>query len=106
MNMFEHSISARRSLVLAWLTCALVTAAPPAHAGAPRYPDIVEQISHLQIQNEHQREMLRFSTTHINVGDGPLQIRGGGRIAPCVIENVAYAQCTISTQEILDAAGN
>jgi hypothetical protein len=46
-------------------------------AGPPRYPDIIEQISHLQIQNEHQREMLRFSTTHINIGNGPLQVRGG-----------------------------
>jgi len=75
-------------------------------AGPPRYPDIIEQISHLQIQNEHQREMLRFSTTHINIGVGPLQVRGGGQIAPCVIDGVALAQCTISTQEILDAAGN
>src|SRR3982751_2513565 len=73
--------------------------------GPPRYPDIIEQISHLQIQNEHQLEKLRFSTTHINVGDGPLQVRGGGQVAPCVIENVAYDQCTHSTQEILDAHG-
>lgn len=76
-----------------------------AHAGAPRSPDIVEQISHLQIQNEHQREKLRFSTTHINIGDGPLQVRGGGQVAPCVIDGVAYAQCTYATQEVLDAAG-
>jgi len=75
-------------------------------AGAPLYPDVVEQISHLQIQNEHKREMLRFSTTHINIGDGPLQIRGGGQVAPCVIDGVAFAQCTIATQEILDVAGN
>ncbi len=74
-------------------------------AGPPRYPDIVEQISHLQVQNEHQREMLRFSTTHINVGDGPLQVRGGGQVAPCVIDGIPYAQCTYATQEVLDAAG-
>jgi len=74
--------------------------------GVPLYPDIVEQIAHLQIQNEHQREMLRFSTTHINIGDGPLQIRGGGQVAPCVIDGTAYAQCTYATQEVLDAAGN
>jgi len=72
----------------------------------PMYPDIVEQISHLQIQNEHQREMLRFSTTHINIGNGPLQIRGGGQVAPCVIDGTAYNQCTYATQEVLDAAGN
>ena len=74
-------------------------------AGPPLYPDIVEQISHLQVQNEHQREKLRFSTTHINIGDGPLQVRGGGQVAPCIIGGTAYAQCTIATQEILDAAG-
>ena len=74
--------------------------------GVPLYPDIIEQIAHLQIQNEHQREMLRFSTTHINIGDGPLQIRGGGQVAPCVIDGTAYDQCTHATQEVLDAAGN
>jgi len=42
---------------------------------------VVEEIpSHLQIQNDHQREWLRFSTTHINLGPGPLQIRGGGQM--------------------------
>jgi len=73
---------------------------------APLYPDIVEDISHLQIQNEHQREMLRFSTTHINIGDGPLQIRGGGQVQPRTIDSVDYAQCTVATQEVLDADGN
>ena len=75
-------------------------------AGSPLYPDIVEQISHLQVQNEHQREKLRFSTTHINIGAGPLQVRGGGQVAPCVIEGKAYTQCTIATQEVLDATGS
>jgi hypothetical protein len=74
--------------------------------GLPMYPDIVEQISHLQIQNEHKREMLRFSTTHINIGDGPLQIRGGGQVAACVIDGTAYDQCTYATQEVLDVFGN
>jgi hypothetical protein len=85
----------------------LALCALSAHAGGPpRYPDIIEQISHLQVQNEHQLEKLRFSTTHINVGDGPLQIRGGGQVAPCVIEGVAYEQCTHATQEVLDDEGN
>ena len=76
-------------------------------AGTPLYPDIVEQVpDHLQIQNDHQREWLRFSTTHINIGQGPLQIRGGGQIAPCTIDGVDYDQCTYATQEILDAGGN
>ncbi|HVE48065.1 MAG TPA: lysyl oxidase family protein [Casimicrobiaceae bacterium] len=85
---------------------AMLGANSSSRAGAPLYPDIVEQISHLQIQNEHKREMLRFSTTHINIGDGPLQVRGGGQIAPCFVDGVAYAQCTHSTQEVLDADGN
>ena len=76
-------------------------------AGTPLYPDIVEQVpDHLQIQNDHQREWLRFSTTHINIGQGPLQIRGGGQIAPCTIDGVDYDQCTYATQEILDGAGH
>ena len=81
-------------------------AGPPAGGPQGLCPDIVEQISHLQIQNEHQREKLRFSTTHINIGDGPLQIRGGGQIAPCNIDGIHYDQCTYSTQEVLDAKGN
>ena len=105
--MSEHTASQSIRLLVASFASVLLGGVTGAHAaGAPRYPDIVEQISHLHIQNEHRREMLRFSTTHINVGDGPLQIRGGGQVAPCVIDNVAYAQCTHSTQEVLDAAGN
>ncbi len=91
---------------LGFATALALCAAPgPRAAGAPLYPDIVEQISHLQVQNEHQREMLRFSTNHINLGDGPLQVRGGGQVAPCSIDGVAYAQCTHATQEVLDAGG-
>jgi len=78
-----------------------------ASAGVPLYPNIVEEIpSHLHIQNDHHREWLRFSTTHINVGPGDLQIRGGGQIAPCTIDGVVYDQCTVATQEILDSADN
>ena len=84
----------------------LIAATGADAAGLAQYPDIIEQISHLQIQNEHRREMLRFSTTHINGGDGPLQVRGGGQVAPCVIDNVPFAQCTHATQEILDVSGN
>lgn len=93
-------------LLIASVASIVSIGATCAHAGAPLYPDIVEQISHLQIQNEHKKENLRFSTTHINIGDGPLQIRGGGQIAPCVIDGVAFAQCTHATQEVLDASGN
>jgi hypothetical protein len=84
-----------------------VTAPASVEAGDIVYPNIIEAIpTHLQIQNDHQREWLRFSTTHINIGEGNLQIRGGGQIAPCDIDGIHYDQCTIATQELLDAAGN
>ena len=73
-------------------------------APVPRYPNVVEQVPrHLAIQNDHQQEWLRFTTTHINLGPGNLQIRGGGQIAPCDIDGIHYDQCTVATQELLDA---
>lgn len=82
--------------------------APPARAdSSPLLPDVIEEIpSHLQIQNDHQREWLRFTTVHLNIGEGNLQIRGGGQVAPCTIDGTDYDECTIATQEILDADGN
>jgi hypothetical protein len=74
--------------------------------GAPLYPNVIEVIpEHLQIQNDHQKEWLRFSTTHLNIGPGNLQIRGGGQVEPCDIEGIHYDQCTVATQEILDSTG-
>jgi hypothetical protein len=70
-------------------------------------PDVIEEIpQHLQIQNTGQREFLRYSTTHWNFGDGPLEILGGGQVAACVIDGVPYAQCTYATQLIRSAAGD
>jgi len=104
--MSTHAVARIIWLLVSWLIpTASIAAAPKANTSTALYPDIVEQISHMQVQNEHQREMLRFSTTHINVGDGPLQIRGGGQIAPCTIDGVAFAQCTVATQEVLDKTG-
>ncbi|MFB9958564.1 lysyl oxidase family protein [Agromyces bracchium] len=78
---------------------------PDLPAGA-LLPDVIEEVPHhLQIQNTQQRESLRFSTTHINVGAGNLQIRGGGQVEPCEIDGQVYAECTIATQEILDSNG-
>ena len=85
----------------------VVSSADGAQALGGLLPDIIEEIpQHLAIQNQQQREILRFSTTHWNFGIGPLQIRGGGQVAPCIIEGVTYDQCTYATQEILDASGN
>ena len=83
------------------------SAAKPPSGPTPLYPDVVEEVpNHLAIQNDHQREYLRFTTTHLNFGPGDLQIRGGGQIAPCTIDGISYDQCTVATQEILDASGN
>ena len=84
--MFQTELRRVVVLILVSLVPCTTSQLATAQWAAPSYPDIVEQIAHLQIQNEHQREMLRFSTTHINLGDGPLQIRGGGQVAPCVID--------------------
>src|SRR3954470_3642601 len=74
------------------------------------YPDIIEAIpDHLQVQNTQQQEWLRFSTTHINAGNGNLQIRGGPP-APCSIDDgtgtIIDTLCTPATQELLDANKN
>jgi len=82
-------------------------ARPGGTSATPLYPDVVEAVpDHLQIQNDHQREWLRFTTVHVNIGQGNLQIRGGGQVAPCTIDGIDYEQCTVATQELLDAAGN
>lgn len=72
-------------------------------------PDITEEHpAHLNIKRAQQQEHLRFTTTHWNEGDGPLQIRGGGQTQPCQIEEdgeIIDSICTYATQEVLDAAG-
>jgi hypothetical protein len=93
-------VSFAAAVILAWAS------APGAQALDGLLPDIIEEIpQHLSIQNTQHHEYLRFSTTHWNFGDGPLQVRGGGQVAPCVIDGIAYDQCTYATQEILDADG-
>ncbi len=73
-------------------------------------PDITEEAPrHLNIQRQQQKEWLRFTSTHWNEGLGPLQIRGGGQVQPCQVEengNVIDSICTFSTQEVLDEAGD
>src|SRR5262245_60920503 len=94
------------AVVTAAIAAVVLSSALEAIAGVPLYPNVIEEIpSHLHIQNDHQREWLRFTTTHINLGPGDLQIRGGGQIAPCTIDGVDFEQCTVATQEILDADG-
>jgi len=103
----RHARTVKRlAALLASAALTLSLGAPTAAGASPVLPDIIEALpDHLQIQNDHQREYLRFSTVHINIGAGNLQIRGGGQIAPCTIDGIDYAQCTVATQEILDATG-
>ena len=51
--MSAHTATQSICLVVASIASVLLIGATGVHAaGAPRYPDIVEQISHLQIQND------------------------------------------------------
>ena len=57
------------SIVVAGVSVSL--AAPPLVLDRALLPDVVEEVpSHLTIQNTQQREWLRFTTVHINVGSG------------------------------------
>jgi hypothetical protein len=89
------------------VTKAAGTEAPLSKRWEGLLPDIVEAIPfHLTVQNTRQESWLRFTTGHINIGDGKLQIHGGGNVAPCDIDGVHYDQCTHAYQEVLDADGN
>lgn len=72
-------------------------------------PDITEEAPrHLNVQRAQKKEWLRFTSTHWNDGAGPLQIRGGGQVEPCQVEEngtLIQSVCTFSTQEILNASG-
>ena len=94
------------AVAIAYVAAPGAAAAGGAAAPTPLYPNVIEELpDHLQVQNDHQKEWLRFSTTHINLGPGNLQIRGGGQVAPCDIDGIHYEQCTVATQEILDSTG-
>ncbi len=94
--------SASRSLLSGAALCAELQA-----TSGGLCPDVTEEApGKLNIQRDHQREWLRFSSTHWNEGLGPLQIRGGGQTQPCVVEEnglLINTICTYAQQEILDA---
>lgn len=73
-----------------------ISAKPQSQGLLPDLRTVVPQ--HLQIVNEHQREVLRFSNGVANVGDGPWQMR------PEFPLSTGGTQDAI--QEILDAQGN
>jgi hypothetical protein len=75
-------------------------------------PDIrATALTHLQIQNAQQREMLRFSNAIANTGDGSWQVRRGTLISDP--EQIAYAkslgldpsQLAVTSQELLGSDG-
>lgn len=89
--------------MILFVSLALATDLP---AGA-LLPDIVEGVpAHLNIQNKQKQEILRFTTEHINIGDGALQVRSNSDIGPCTVDGESYDQCTEAVQEVLDADGN
>jgi hypothetical protein len=95
--------------LLAGLALSAPAAAKPTPTVEPLYPDIVEQIPHhLQIQNDKQREWLRFSTTHMNIGAGNLQVRGTDVVTGgCFDDNGEwFDQCTQAKQELLGPDGS
>lgn len=89
-------------------SAALCGGAASAIADGGLLPDIVDAPpSHLNLINSHQEEILRFTTEHINIGAGPLQIRPEGVASGCTTaDGTYYGQCTVATQEILDIDGN
>jgi hypothetical protein len=87
--------------ILGFLLAAGAASAGPASKLLPDLQSVVP--SHLSIQNEHQREMLRLTNGIYNTGGGPLQIRGTS-VAPCPAP--LTGDCTYATQEILDSSGN
>jgi len=95
-----------RSMILIVTLFATLTLTGFVSAGPskPAHPDLRSVVpSHLQIQNEHQREMLRLTNGIYNTGDGPLQVRGTS-VAPCPAP--LSGDCTFATQEVLDASGS
>src|SRR5687767_7976746 len=95
----------RRLTIVAILlvgTLSLV-AGGPAQAGktAGLYPDLQTVVPlHLQIQNQQQREILRFSSGIANTG------AGGWRMRPVFPLDGSGQQTQDAVQEILDANGN
>jgi hypothetical protein len=102
-----HRRHAALSVGAGALSLLLFTGPSVAQTGPALLPDIVEEISHIQIVNQQQQEVLRFSTTHWNQGAGPLQIRGASETGPCPPELQDQGSlCTFAKQELLDADGN
>jgi hypothetical protein len=81
-----------------WLAGTAAGGKAPAGGGAGLYPDLQTAVPHhFTVQNNQQREFLRFSNLIANTGAGDLRIRP---------EHDAASGRTIGIQEILDAQRN
>jgi hypothetical protein len=92
-------LAAAVAIALAMSTGSLVDAAKKNGSSAllPDLQTVVPQ--HLQIQNEHQREMLRFANGVANTGDGPWHMRPVFPLGDPSQPQEAY-------QDVFDASGN
>ena len=82
--------------LILFLTCNNFTSL----ASSGLLPDLRTVVpQHLQLVNDHQREILRFSNAIANTGDGPWRMR-----AEFPLNDISQPQKAI--QEILDASGN
>ncbi len=87
-------------LTLVMLTVGGTAVASVDAQGGGLYPDLRTVVpKHLNIQNEHQREILRFSNGIANTGAGDWRMRPENAVA-------ADSQVTNAVQEILDADRN
>ena len=56
-------------------------AGKPSSGGAGLYPNLASLVPHhFTVQNDHQREFLRFSNGVANIGAGDLRLRPGERL--------------------------
>ena len=86
------------------LLCAMVSPAL-AQSASGRLPDVVDAPpEQIQMWKIGRTDQLRFTTEHINLGDGPLQVRAELDIGQCVAEDgITYDHCSRATQEIFDS---
>ena len=86
--------------VLLILPIAFILFYTQAIGSVPLYPDLQTVVpQHLQLVNDHQREVLRFSNAIANTGDGPWRMR-----PEFPLGDVSQPQKAV--QEVLDAEGN
>ena len=90
----------RKAFKLVLLLMVLSYIPAPVLGSVPLYPDLQTVVpQHLQIVNDHQREVLRFSNAIANTGDGPWRMR-----PEFPLGDVSRPQKAV--QEVLDADGN